>query len=106
MEAIPLHLLPEGAEGLVFDCDGTLIDSMPLHFAAWKDNCDHFGIIITPQILVELAGKSVDELLDILSERSGKTGQVDRGQVRISHTGKGSSRPLVFPWHGQPEAQP
>ena len=96
MEAIPLHLLPEGAEGLVFDCDGTLIDSMPLHFAAWKDNCDHFGIIITPQILVELAGKSVDELLDILSERSGKTGQVDRGQVRITRY-LGSSRPPVFP---------
>ena len=54
---------------------------MPLHFAAWKDNCDAFGMHITPEILVELAGKSVDELFDILSERSGRTGQVDRKQV-------------------------
>ena len=30
---------------------------------------------------MELAGKSVDELFDILSERSGRTGQVDRKQV-------------------------
>lgn len=74
-------LLPEAAGGLVFDCDGTLIDSMPLHFAAWKDNCDHFGLHLTPEILVELAGKSVDELFDILSARSGKTGAVDRKQV-------------------------
>ena len=48
---------------------------------AWKDNCDHFGLHLTPEILVELAGKSVDELFDILSERSGRTGQVDRKQV-------------------------
>jgi|LauGreDrversion4_1035100.scaffolds.fasta_scaffold386072_2 beta-phosphoglucomutase-like phosphatase (HAD superfamily) len=55
---------------------------MPLHFVAWKDNCDAFGIHLTPEILVELAGKSVDELFDILCDRSGRTGQVDRNQVR------------------------
>lgn len=24
------------AKGLIFDCDGTLVDSMPLHMNAWK----------------------------------------------------------------------
>ena len=23
-------------KGLIFDCDGTLADSMPLHFIAWQ----------------------------------------------------------------------
>ena len=54
---------------------------MPLHLAAWRDNCEAFGMHLTAEILVELAGKSVDELFDILSERSGKTGLVDRKQV-------------------------
>ncbi len=25
-------------DGYVFDCDGTLVDSMPLHFLAWKES--------------------------------------------------------------------
>ena len=27
--------LPAGYRGLIFDCDGTLVDSMPLHYHAW-----------------------------------------------------------------------
>lgn len=31
--------IPEGDfEGYVFDCDGTLVDSMPLHFVAWVES--------------------------------------------------------------------
>ena len=26
----------DDAKGLIFDCDGTLVDSMPLHMEAWK----------------------------------------------------------------------
>ncbi len=40
---IPLHKypittieVPEYIKGLIFDCDGTLVDSMPLHMNAWK----------------------------------------------------------------------
>jgi HAD superfamily hydrolase (TIGR01509 family) len=28
--------VPEYIKGLIFDCDGTLIDSMPLHMKAWE----------------------------------------------------------------------
>ncbi len=28
--------VPEYIRGLIFDCDGTLVDSMPLHMRAWK----------------------------------------------------------------------
>ena len=30
-------------EGLVFDLDGTLVDSMHLHFAAWMHAAEHHG---------------------------------------------------------------
>jgi beta-phosphoglucomutase family hydrolase len=31
---LPLPFLPEA---VIFDCDGTLIDTMPLHFKAWQE---------------------------------------------------------------------
>ena len=27
----------DGFEAVIFDCDGTLVDSMPAHFEAWCD---------------------------------------------------------------------
>jgi beta-phosphoglucomutase-like phosphatase (HAD superfamily) len=34
--------IPEGDfEGYIFDCDGTLVDSMPLHFRAWTASFQH-----------------------------------------------------------------
>jgi len=29
-------IVPEFINGLIFDCDGTLVDSMPLHMRAWE----------------------------------------------------------------------
>jgi HAD superfamily hydrolase (TIGR01509 family) len=29
--------------GYIFDCDGTLVDSMPLHFRAWTESFVHHG---------------------------------------------------------------
>jgi beta-phosphoglucomutase-like phosphatase (HAD superfamily) len=28
--------VPSFIKGLIFDCDGTLVDSMPLHMKAWE----------------------------------------------------------------------
>lgn len=34
--------IPEGEfAGYIFDCDGTLVDSMPLHFRAWTASFEH-----------------------------------------------------------------
>jgi beta-phosphoglucomutase-like phosphatase (HAD superfamily) len=32
----PELLVPGFVKGLIFDCDGTLVDSMPLHMLAWE----------------------------------------------------------------------
>ena len=37
-----------GFQGLVFDLDGTLVDSMPLHLAAWEHTAREFGFGSTP----------------------------------------------------------
>lgn len=31
-------------DALIFDMDGTLVDSMPLHLDAWELTCAEFGI--------------------------------------------------------------
>jgi len=34
--SIPVIPVDPNAQGLIFDCDGTLVDSMPIHFRAWQ----------------------------------------------------------------------
>ncbi len=35
--------VPPHVRGLLFDCDGTLVDSMPLHMEAWADSLKRHG---------------------------------------------------------------
>jgi beta-phosphoglucomutase family hydrolase len=44
------------AEALIFDLDGTLADTMPVHFMAYKNILREFGIDFTPEIFATLAG--------------------------------------------------
>jgi beta-phosphoglucomutase-like phosphatase (HAD superfamily) len=34
----------EEVEGLIFDCDGTLVDTMPAYWSSWKRTCEHFHL--------------------------------------------------------------
>lgn len=38
-----LELPDRDFEGYIFDCDGTLVDSMPLHYRAWISSFEHHG---------------------------------------------------------------
>ncbi len=38
-----LDLPARDFDGYIFDCDGTLVDSMPLHFRAWSASFVHHG---------------------------------------------------------------
>lgn len=35
--------IQQGVKGLIFDLDGTLADTMPYHFKAWKTACARYG---------------------------------------------------------------
>ena len=83
MASVSQELLPDAAQGLVFDCDGTLVDSMESHFTAWKATCDVYGLTITPHLMQSNAGVPVNRLFEIVAETSGKAaGQVDSEEVR------------------------
>lgn len=44
------------ARALIFDLDGTLADTMPVHFWAYKNILVDFGIDFTPELFATLAG--------------------------------------------------
>ena len=44
------------AKGLIFDLDGTIADTMPVHFAVYRDILKGYGVDFTPAIFDTLAG--------------------------------------------------
>lgn len=63
-----LHL-PVGTKGIVFDCDGTLLDTMALHWQSWKEACVRFGLSITLEWWQAQAGKPAEEILTLLCHK-------------------------------------
>lgn len=59
------------AKALIFDLDGTLVDSMPLHYEAWKDVCALKGLSFSEEEFYSLAGVPTDRISEILNERQG-----------------------------------
>ncbi len=51
---------------LIFDCDGSLVDSMPAHFAAWQATLGPLGIQLTEERFYGLAGTPTDRIAAIL----------------------------------------
>jgi len=59
------------SKGLIFDLDGTLVDSMPLHYKALKEVCASKGLNFSEDEFYSLAGVPSDRIFEILNERHG-----------------------------------
>lgn len=44
------------AEALIFDLDGTLSDSLPVHIATWHKVCAHYNCTFNEKIIEEMTG--------------------------------------------------
>ncbi|OWK43299.1 HAD family hydrolase [Fimbriiglobus ruber] len=62
---------PAGTEALIFDCDGTLADTMPIHYQAWTAMLDRHGIPFTETRFYELGGVPTGQIIRILSGETG-----------------------------------
>ena len=60
------------AKGLIFDLDGTLADTMPIHYIAWKNAAAKYGIDFTTKLFSELAGIPLYPTVEKLNEIFGK----------------------------------
>lgn len=61
------------AKGLIFDLDGTLADTMPIHFIAWKNAAAKYEIDFTPDLFKQLAGIPLYPTVEKLNQMFGKT---------------------------------
>lgn len=61
----------QNAKGLIFDLDGTLADSMPIHFVSWRNAAAIYGIDFTIELFAQLAGIPLYPTVEKLNEMFG-----------------------------------
>ena len=66
---------------LIFDCDGTLTDSMPVHYVAWRRTMDRYGILFTEDRFYQLGGMPTEKIIERLSQEQ----QVSIDASKASH---------------------
>ena len=64
--------LPDGPfKAYLFDCDGTIVDSMPLHYVAWKRVLGEWNCEFAEELFYAWGGMPVAEIIATLNERHG-----------------------------------
>ena len=66
MTSMPSHI-----RGLVFDCDGTIADTMPLHYQSWLAALREHGADFPEALFYEMAGIPTHTIIQILNEKHG-----------------------------------
>jgi beta-phosphoglucomutase family hydrolase len=68
-----LELPPGDFAAYIFDCDGTLADTMPTHYKAWQAALGEHGAKLPEAVFYELGGVPTSRIVEILNERHGLT---------------------------------
>jgi beta-phosphoglucomutase family hydrolase len=64
--------LPTGSfKAYLFDCDGTIADSMPLHYIAWKSVLAEWNCEFSEEVFYAWGGMPVSEIISTLNQRHG-----------------------------------
>lgn len=59
-------------QGLIFDCDGTLADTMPLHWRAWQSVTRRYGLDFPEERFYALGGVPSRDIFKMLAEEQGR----------------------------------
>ncbi|HEY3707335.1 MAG TPA: HAD family phosphatase [Terracidiphilus sp.] len=64
--------LPAGTfRAYLFDCDGTIVDSMPLHYKAWRSSLAEYGATYEEELFYSWGGRPIREIIRLLNEMQG-----------------------------------
>jgi len=64
--------LPAGSfRAYLFDCDGTIVDSMPLHYRAWKNALSEWNCPFEEELFYSWGGRPVTEIISALNQSHG-----------------------------------
>jgi HAD superfamily hydrolase (TIGR01509 family) len=66
-----LKLPPGSFKAYLFDCDGTIADSMPLHYVAWSKALAEWNCEFTEDLFYAWGGMSVAEIIATLNQERG-----------------------------------
>jgi HAD superfamily hydrolase (TIGR01509 family) len=70
--------LPDGPfKAYLFDCDGTIADSMPLHYVAWNKALSKWGCEFSEELFYAWGGMPVAEIIATLNKQQGLTMPVE-----------------------------
>lgn len=84
MSALKLDLPTSDFKALIFDLDGTLVDSMPAHFRSWNRALEDFGNpgVFPEDIFYAMGGRPTRDIVEILNGEKGL--KMDPGAVALS----------------------
>jgi beta-phosphoglucomutase family hydrolase len=64
--------LPAGSfDAYLFDCDGTIVDSMPLHYVAWKKALREWNCEFREELFYAWGGRPTAEIIATLNQSQG-----------------------------------
>ncbi|MFN7843082.1 MAG: HAD family hydrolase [Pirellula sp.] len=63
----------DSAQGIIFDCDGTLVDSMPIHFLAWYKTMQRYGMELPEDRFYALGGMPSHRIIELLAAEQSVT---------------------------------
>jgi HAD superfamily hydrolase (TIGR01509 family) len=66
-----LPLPPGPFSAYLFDCDGTVVDSMPLHAVAWKQALAEWNCVFDESMFYASGGKPIREIVASLNQEYG-----------------------------------
>jgi beta-phosphoglucomutase family hydrolase len=95
---MPLSLPAGDFRALIFDCDGTLADNMPLHFSAWSRAMADFGGSYPEELFYAWGGVPTGDIVRRLNAKFGLSLDVDEVVHRKEHYYR-ESIPRVEPVH-------
>jgi HAD superfamily hydrolase (TIGR01509 family) len=79
--------LPSGTfDAYLFDCDGTIADSMPLHYLAWRTVLAEWDCSLSEDLFYAWAGFAVAKIVSLLNEKHGlnmNVGEVARRKEEL-----------------------
>ncbi|HXG48573.1 MAG TPA: beta-phosphoglucomutase family hydrolase [Methylomirabilota bacterium] len=78
-------------KGLIFDCDGTLADTMPLHWQAWQVVLRRYNLHFSEERFYALGGVPSRDILKMLGEEQG----VALDPITAAHEKESAYLPLI-----------
>jgi HAD superfamily hydrolase (TIGR01509 family) len=69
-------------KGYIFDCDGTLAHSMPVHYGAWRQAAEENGVAMSEELFYSLGGVPTTRIVEILNEKFGTSMDPEKVAVR------------------------